>query len=100
MPFDIAQFNRRLHMKSPVLSRRHLMRGLGVGASAAMLPFLRTMPVYAQPGIYPKRLIMIVGANGSVYASTASGVWGGGGSDTSIPISPGSVLSPFLQGDL
>ena len=68
------------------LSRR---RFLGTaGAAAATLPLLRAMPTAAGPMVYPKRLIIVFTANGTIHGS-----WTPTGSETAWSLSP--ILAPL-----
>jgi len=51
---------------TPLLKRRGVLKGLGLGAMAASLPMLRNARVFSQSGEIPKRVIFFYAATGNL----------------------------------
>jgi len=76
-------------MRSKSSRRRFLT---SIGATAAMLPFLRNLPSYAQ-GANPTKLILVFSANGRVRH-----LWGGDASSGSLMLKQNlAPLQPYAQ---
>lgn len=72
----------------PRLTRRSLLRGMGV--SAAALPFIPLLEVDAAPGDYPQRLILLHTPDGANSAD-----WRPSGTETDFTLS--TILSPLEE---
>jgi hypothetical protein len=63
------------------LSRRHILRALGLAAGATLLPSLRPRNAWAQTAVIPKRIVLFYTMHGSIHT-----LW--------VPTGPGGTGAP------
>ena len=71
-------------------SRRNFLRGAAAGAAVLTLPFLRSMKARGATGEFPKRLIVMFSANGTIHEN-----WAPTGTETDFQLS--TILSPLAD---